>query len=56
MLTKAKKVQMVLRVDPKVREVLRRMAAHDGRSLSGQLTHLVREEAQRQRAPKQAAA
>jgi len=49
-MSEIKKVQMVLKIDPKVREQLRRMAAHEGRSLSGQLTHLVRREVQRRTA------
>ena len=43
------KVQVVMRVAPKLRTSLKSLAYADGRTMSGMLTHLVNEEAKRRK-------
>jgi hypothetical protein len=47
MLAESEKVQLVLKVEPDVRQQLRIMAKREGRSVSGQLSYLVRQETKR---------
>jgi hypothetical protein len=51
----AETVQTVLKVDRRVREAFKRLAKMNGRTMSGEFSHLVAQEIQRRKAERKAA-